>query len=227
MPERRLQALQKRLHSVAQSPKSSARDIAQVTGTIVSMGLALGPVARLWTRGLYRFIMQASTWGGGRKELNEGAMREIVFWRNNFETCHGQPIWWVNTKPDISTYSDASDSGWGGYSVELGGNIAKGQWSAEEELKSSTWRELRATHLVLKSFLPNIQVARTIVLSNEFPLVANTKGRGKMRCLTISEVSDHLRNRNLLRHPLQHWMNPLAYETSTKTKLTISLWSTH
>ena len=37
VPERRLQALQKRLHSVAQSPKSSARDIAQVTGTIVSM----------------------------------------------------------------------------------------------------------------------------------------------------------------------------------------------
>lgn len=156
VPERRLEGLRKRLDSVAQSSKSSARDIAQVTGTIVSMGLALGPVARLWTRGLYRFIMQASTWGE-RKKLDEGAMREIVFWRNNFETCHGQPIWWVNPKPDILTYSDASDSGWGGYSIELGGKIAKGKWSAEEELKSSTWRELRATHLVLESFLPNIQ----------------------------------------------------------------------
>ena len=83
VPERRLQALQKRLHSVVQSPKSSARDIAQVTGTIVSMGLALGPVARLWTRGLYRFIMQASTWGEC-KELDEGAMREIVFLEEQF-----------------------------------------------------------------------------------------------------------------------------------------------
>ncbi len=156
VPERRIKCLQKKLGCVAQSSRSSARDIAQVTGTIVSMGLALGPVARLWTRGLYRFIMQANTWGE-RKELDEDAMREIVFWKNNFEICHGQPIWWVNPKPDILTYSDASDTGWGGYSVELGGNIAKGKWSAEEELKSSTWRELRATHLVLESFLPNIQ----------------------------------------------------------------------
>ena len=134
----------------------SARDIAKVTGTIVSMGLALGPVARLWTRGLYRAIMQASSWGE-RNQLDEDAWREIVFWKSNFETCHGQPIWWVNPRPDILTYSDASDTGWGGYSVELGGNIAKGEWSAEEGLKSSTWRELRATRLVLESFLPNIQ----------------------------------------------------------------------
>ncbi len=156
MPERRIKCLQKKLGCVAQSSRSSAREIAQVTGTIVSMGLALGPVAHLWTRGLYRFIMRANTWGE-RKELDEDAMREIVFWKNNFEICHGQPIWWVNPKPDILTYSDASDTGWGGYSVELGRNIAKGKWSAEEELKSSTWRELRATHLVLQSFLPNIQ----------------------------------------------------------------------
>jgi hypothetical protein len=154
--ERRIKCLRKKLKYIAQSSKSTARDIAQVTGTIVSMGLALGPVARLWTRGLHRFIMQASAWWEHDK-LDEDATREIVFWKNNFEICHGQPIWLANPKPEILTYSDASNTGWGGYSVELGGRIAKGNWSPDEELKSSTWRELRATHLLLASFLPEIQ----------------------------------------------------------------------
>ena len=96
--------------------------------------------------------------GTGRRRNEGNCFLEEEFRDLSWSTdMVGQPIWWVNPKPDILTYSDASDSGWGGYSVELGGNIAKGQWSAEEELKSSTWRELRATHLVLKSFLPNIQ----------------------------------------------------------------------
>jgi hypothetical protein len=100
--------------------------------------------------------MQASAWWEHNK-LDENATREIVFWKNNFEICHGQPIWLANTKPEILTYSDGSNTGWGGYSVELGGRIAKGNWSPDEELKSSTLRELRATHLLLASYFPEIQ----------------------------------------------------------------------
>ena len=146
VPDRRIKGLQERLKCISQGPHHTARDVAQITGTIVSMGLALGPVARLWTRGLYRAIMQASTWGE-HIQLDEGARQEITFWRNNFELCHGQPIWLANPRPEILTYSDASNTGWG----------AKGSWLEEEKLKSSTWRELRATHLVLKSFLADIR----------------------------------------------------------------------
>ena len=45
-------------------------------------------------------------------------------------------------------YSDASDSGYGGYVAEHGASVAYGQWSAEEALQSSTWRELTAVWLV-------------------------------------------------------------------------------
>ena len=100
--------------------------------------------------------MQASAWWEHNK-LDEDATREIVFWKNNFEICHGQPIAMTNTKPDILTYSDESNTDWGGYSVELGGRISKGNWSPDEELKSSTLRELPATHLLLASFFPEIQ----------------------------------------------------------------------
>ena len=48
-------------------------------------------------------------------------------------------------------YSDASDTGFGGYVVEHGGCITHGQWTVEEAQKSSTWRELSAVYLVLVS----------------------------------------------------------------------------
>ena len=40
----------------------TAREVAKVTGSIISMSLALGPVARLWTRALYRNSSSATTW---------------------------------------------------------------------------------------------------------------------------------------------------------------------
>lgn len=57
--------------------------------------------------------MQATMWGE-RQHLDEEALREMQFWAKNFESCHGQPIWLVNPKPEVLTYSDASDTGWGG-----------------------------------------------------------------------------------------------------------------
>ena len=39
-------------------------------------------------------------------------------------------------------YSDASNTGFGGYVVELGKEVAQGLWSEDEAKFSSTWREL-------------------------------------------------------------------------------------
>ena len=48
-------------------------------------------------------------------------------------------------------YSDASDTGYGGYTVEHGVHVAQGIWSPEEARQSSTWRELVAVSRVLDS----------------------------------------------------------------------------
>ena len=48
-------------------------------------------------------------------------------------------------------YSDASDTGFGGYVVEHGGCVTHGQWIASEAEQSSTWRELSAVYFVLLS----------------------------------------------------------------------------
>ena len=46
-------------------------------------------------------------------------------------------------------YSDASDSGYGGYTVDVGLRIAQGQWSESESQASSTWRELEVNNRIL------------------------------------------------------------------------------
>ena len=73
----------------------------------------------------------------------------------NVAVLNGQPIWF---KPGAThvVYSDASDSGYGGYSVEVGPHVAQGCWSEHESKLSSTWRELKAVYQVLRSLAPKL-----------------------------------------------------------------------
>ena len=57
-------------------------------------------------------------------------------------------------------YLDASHSGYGGYMVEHGYQVAHGMWTAKETMKGSTWREFRAVHLVLEALVPKLQNER-------------------------------------------------------------------
>ena len=57
-------------------------------------------------------------------------------------------------------YSDARETGHGGYVVEHRPCVAHGQWSAEEAERRSTWRELSAVHLVLFSVAQKLGNAR-------------------------------------------------------------------
>ena len=54
-------------------------------------------------------------------------------------------------------YSDASDTGFGGYTVEHGHYIAHGHWDPVKAQQSCTWCELCAVRLVFQSLLPKLQ----------------------------------------------------------------------
>jgi len=88
--------------------------------------------------------------------LSPKALREVQFWKDSFEDCHGQLIWKTNPKRDVISYSDASDSGWGGYCVSVAGTEAADSWSEVESKESSIWRELRGTRLVLMSVVDKL-----------------------------------------------------------------------
>ena len=116
----------------------TASQLADLVGSVVSLGLALGPVSRLWTRAMYHDILSSEFWSE-HTALSLEAMQEVQFWKESLEDCHGQPIWKANPWIDVTSYSDAIDSGWGSYCVNVDGTSVAGSWSEAQSRDSSTW----------------------------------------------------------------------------------------
>ena len=70
-----------------------------------------------------------------------------------FSLNNGRAIWFSPSVTRVA-YSDASNTGCGGYVVELGPEVSHGQWSVDQAACSSTWQELRAVDHVLCYFAP-------------------------------------------------------------------------
>ena len=155
VPERKVENLFKLLQDLrVHHDGVKVQDVARVTGTIISMGLALGAVSRLFTRHLYAVQNDAGSFFQ-RVSLSDDALMEIDFWLNNFKDLVGQPIWHSSPCIDVISYSDASSTGWAGYVVQLGNIVARGEWEHLDYLQSSTFRELKAVRLVImESFAP-------------------------------------------------------------------------
>ena len=63
VPPRRADALKQLLDVIiAKDFRLSVRTLSRLTGSLVSMSLAMGPVVRLWTRAMYRDICLAPCW---------------------------------------------------------------------------------------------------------------------------------------------------------------------
>ena len=126
-----------------------AKFIASLVGKIISMSLALGPVARFMTRALYSVLETRSAWCEFLAVPNE-AREELLFWVDCLQEYNSQPIW-HSPSALRCVYSDASDTGYGGYTVEHGMHIAYCSRLPDEAKQSSTWRELVAVGRVLMS----------------------------------------------------------------------------
>ena len=155
VPQEKLASLQHVLHQVLQADETPARLLASVVGKIISMGLAIGPVSRFMTRSLYAVLESRVTWCE-RLALSPEAREELRFWESNMAKYNAQPIWHSPSAVRV-VYSDASDTGYGGYVVEHGPCTSYGQWSKEEAEQSSTWRELMAVWRVLLSVANKLQ----------------------------------------------------------------------
>ena len=68
----------------------------------------------------------------------EGAL-ELQFWLLILEQYNGQSIWHSPSAVWL-VYSDANDTGYGGYIIDYVSQIAHGQWSPEEAAQNSTRR---------------------------------------------------------------------------------------
>ena len=138
------------LDSIMESLYPTARMATRLVGTVNSMGLGIGPIGKLHTGMLYSDICRAPFLDEKVKLSNE-ALEELLFWKPCCGQFNGQPIWLVPPDVAVITYSDASATGWGGFSVNVKGIMAKGNFTAEESEGSSIFRELKAMLFVLQS----------------------------------------------------------------------------
>ena len=139
------------LEHIAKEKLVSAKFIAKLIGSIISMSLGVDPVCRLRTRMLYREVQKAISWDK-KFFISVEAKKEVAFWYYYFHKYNGQPIWPSSPIISVLTYSDASSLAWGRYSINFCGLTAIGNFSESEMNSSSTWRELSATFDVLRSF---------------------------------------------------------------------------
>ena len=154
VPEGKLNNLRAQVTQAVERNRLPAKFLASVIGKIISMAIAIGPVARLMTRNLYVVLNSRQAWCDDL-ELSVDAKSELQFWAQELPRFNGQDIWPSPAAIRV-VYTDASQSGYGGYTVEHGCHIAQGQWSSEEARQSSTWRELKAVRLVLESLVSKL-----------------------------------------------------------------------
>jgi len=136
--------------------------------------MVLGPVARLMTRSLYALINTRQAWCEFLT-ITEEAKAEIQFWLTEIQKFNGQDIWLGPSALRV-VHSDASNAGYGGYTVEHGYYYSA--WPEEVD-KSSTWRKIRAVRMVLEAlksklrnkrvrwFTDNQNVARILMVGSK------------------------------------------------------------
>ena len=128
------------------------------------MCLAIGPVTRLMTRGMYSLLNQRVAWCDFLQVTAE-ARKEVEFWCTEITRVNGQNIWPSPSAVRV-VYTDASDTGYTGYTVEHGCHIAHGQWLPHKASQSSTWKELRAVRLVSENLVTKLRNQRVRWLSD-------------------------------------------------------------
>ena len=133
----------------------NTKDLASVAGHLNSMFLAIGNIVRLMSRAMYAQITAQNSWYSNFR-LEDSVVEELSFWQSNLDHLNGRRIWFKSSAVRVA-YSDASDTGYGGYIVELGPQVAaQGVWSADLAQESSTMREILAVRNVLQSFAPKL-----------------------------------------------------------------------
>ena len=122
VPQEKLDALVSLLKASLTFNSLGAKRIASIVGKIIAMGIALGPVSRFMTRNLYALLDSRYAWCDVLK-VSPQAHMELEFWVYCLHRYNSQPIWHSPSAVRV-VYSDASDTGYGGYTVEHGVHVA-------------------------------------------------------------------------------------------------------
>ena len=129
----------------------TARQLAKFVGCAVSLERALGPFVRLLSRSAARLCAAAPSWDTC-VQLDAQSVQEMRCMRQKAPYLNGCSIGHKAPDSAINCYADASGSGYGSYVTSPAVLFRQGTWSASEQQRSSTWRELTAVQRALVHF---------------------------------------------------------------------------
>jgi hypothetical protein len=158
VPEKRWIAFQKLLTFASKASHVKIRLVAQITGHAMSMSLALGPVAKLFTRNSYGITSMFHISQNITMPLC--IKQEIDFWLGMSRTRYTAKIWPTVETTHLTIHTDAGGRSWG---AVLGSptdkNAPKGQGYFPEAIRkcSSTLRELLGVWYALQSWRNEIK----------------------------------------------------------------------
>ena len=153
------------LSSQQSVPQVHVKRVTSVAGQIISLSCCVESVTRIMTRHLFSVVNSASSWDCN-VFLTDDSISEINFWANNVDSLNGIVYWGARSLPVRVSFSDASDSACGAF-VESNPQLVFHQnWSPEENVRSSTWRELKAVCLALEAFAGPLSNARVMWYSD-------------------------------------------------------------
>ena len=92
LPDQKVKSLTRLMQQVKDSRSIQATALARITGKIILMALALGPVTRLMTRSLYTVLNARRSWCQ-HLLLTADAIEELSFWLEHIYKFIGQNIW--------------------------------------------------------------------------------------------------------------------------------------
>jgi hypothetical protein len=149
----------------------SARDVARVVGKIISLGFALGPVTRLFTRSCYAFINSKPFWDA-KAPLSVDVVSELKFWLSAIPTLERQTIR-LSSLPAAILFTDASDTGIGAVCVANGVHHRAHRPLRTWEIgTSSAFRELKGVLFAVRTFQQFFLNSRIKVFSDSTSAVA-------------------------------------------------------
>jgi hypothetical protein len=136
IPEERLLKVFKTInlieYNLEKFSKVPARLTASLVGQLVSMSYVIGNVTNIITKYLSIDILDKQSWNSAIY-LSKESLDQIAFWKRNLRTANLKEF-----TSDLScqtiVYSDASNTGYGGYMVENPSDIAHGMWSNNESM---------------------------------------------------------------------------------------------
>ena len=151
IPEHRLESIFRLIHGFLKNPRTTVRKLASVVGKISSTQVVLGTVTRIMLRNSHKFILNRTGWDF-YTNLSREVINELIFWLHSLQSLNSREIS-RSLDYTLVVFSDASDIGCGGYILQCNEQVSQHFWSEEQKSMSSTWRELKAVHLMLQSMM--------------------------------------------------------------------------